>query len=70
VIFADGSLYMRYSNGVVALVDASPEGFRLKGTLRLPAAGNDSWSHPALAGGHLYLRENDSLHIYDVRAGE
>jgi outer membrane protein assembly factor BamB len=70
VIFADGSLYMRYSNGVVALVDASPEGFRLKGTMRLPAAGNDSWSHPALAGGHLYLRENDSLHIYDVRAEE
>ena len=70
VIFADGSLYMRYSNGVVALVDASPEGFRLKGTLRLPGAGNDSWSHPALAGGRLYLRENDSLHIYDVRASD
>ena len=68
VIFADGSLYMRYANGVVALVDASPEGFRLRGTFRLPAAGNDSWSHPALANGRLYLRENDSLHVYDVRA--
>ncbi|MFP6702694.1 MAG: polyvinylalcohol dehydrogenase, partial [Planctomycetaceae bacterium] len=70
VIFADGRLYLRYSNGVVALIDASPDGYRLRGTLRLPGAGNDSWSHPALANGHLYLRENDSLHIYDVRAGE
>ena len=70
MLFADGNLYMRYSNGVVALVDATPDGFRLTGTLRLPGVGNDSWSHPALANGHLYLRENDSLHIYDVRAGE
>lgn len=70
VIFADGSLYMRYSNGVVALVDASPEGFRLRGSFRLPGVGNDSWSHPSLANGRLYLRENDSLHVYDVRAAK
>ncbi len=70
IIFADGRLYLRYSNGVVALIDASPDGYRLRGTLRLPGTGNDSWSHPALANGRLYLRENDSLHIYNVRAGE
>ncbi len=69
IIYADGNLYMRYSNGVIALIEASVEGYRLKGSFRLPGAGNDSWSHPALANGHLYLRENDALHIYDVRAG-
>ncbi len=67
VISAEGRLYMRYSNGVVALVDASPEGYRLGGSFRLPGVRNDSWSHPSLANGRLYLRENDSLHVYDVR---
>ncbi len=67
VIYADGHLYMRYSNGVVALVEASPDGYRLTGSMRLPGTGNDSWSHPAMAGGRLYLRENDQLHVYDVR---
>lgn len=69
IIYAEGHLYMRYSNGVIALVEASTEGYRLKGSFRLPGAGNDSWSHPVLANGHLYLRENNALHVYDVRAG-
>jgi len=26
-----------------------------------------SWSHPVIAGGKLYLREQDTLYCYDVK---
>jgi hypothetical protein len=26
-----------------------------------------SWAHPVIAGGRLYLREQDAMHVYDVR---
>ena len=69
VIYADGHLYLKYSNGVIALVEASPEGYRLKGSFRMVGAANDSWSHPVVANGRLLLRENDALYVYDVRRG-
>jgi outer membrane protein assembly factor BamB len=67
VVYADGHLYFRFQNGVVALIEASPEGYRLKGTLRVPGAGGDSWSHPVVANGRLHLREQDRLWVYDLR---
>ena len=70
VIYADGHLYMKYANGVMALVEASTEGYRLKGKFRIPEAANDSWSHPVIANGKLYLREKDSLFVYDIRAAD
>jgi hypothetical protein len=30
--------------------------------------GSPSWSHPVITGGKLYLRENDKVFCYDVRA--
>ena len=29
-----------------------------------------SWSHPAIADGMLFLREQDKLYCYDIRAGK
>jgi outer membrane protein assembly factor BamB len=68
VVYADGHLYFRYQNGVVALIEASNRGFNLKGTLEIPGAGGDSWAHPVVANGRLYLREQDTLWVYDLRA--
>lgn len=65
--YADGHLYMRFDNGVMALVEATPEAFRLKSTFRIPDVEQPSWSHPVVAGGRLYLREQDALLCYDVR---
>ncbi|MBI1917878.1 MAG: hypothetical protein HYS12_24550, partial [Planctomycetes bacterium] len=67
VVYADGCLYFRYQNGVVALIEASAGGYHLKGTLRIPGAGGDSWAHPVVAGSRLYLREQDRLWVYDLR---
>jgi outer membrane protein assembly factor BamB len=68
VIYADGRIYYRYQNGVILLVEASPTGYVEKGMLEIPNVRDPSWPHLALADGHLYVREQDTLYCYDVRA--
>jgi outer membrane protein assembly factor BamB len=66
VVAADGHLYFRYQDGVVALAEATPAAFRVKGSFRIPNPFRLSWPHPVVTGGRLYLREQDALHVYDV----
>ena len=66
VVAADGRLYFRYQNGLIALIDASMDGYKLHGSFRIPAAGGDSWSHPVVARGKLFLREKNDLWVYDL----
>jgi outer membrane protein assembly factor BamB len=68
VVYADGNLYFRYQNGVMLLVQATPEGYRERGSFTIPDVGL-SWSHPVIVDGKLYLREQDRLYCYDVRRG-
>jgi len=67
VVFADGRLYFRYQDGLVALIEPLSDAFSVRGTLQIPGAGGDSWSHPAIANGRLYLREQSVLWVYDIR---
>jgi hypothetical protein len=69
VLFADGHLYFRYQNGQVVLIEATPEAYREKGILPIPDVSKPSWPHPVVAGGKLYLREQDKLYVYDVKKG-
>lgn len=66
VTYADGRLYFRYQNGVMALIEASSEGYQLRGRFNIPGAGGDSWAHPVVSHGRLYLREQDDLWVYDI----
>lgn len=66
VTYADGRLYFHYQSGHVALVETSQDGYKETGSLKVDADGN-AWAHPVVCGGHLYLREGDSLFCYDVR---
>jgi outer membrane protein assembly factor BamB len=68
VVYADGQLYFRYQDGLVALIAASPDGYKLNGTCKIPEVPRESWTHPVVAGGKLYLREQDNLFVYDVHA--
>jgi outer membrane protein assembly factor BamB len=68
VVYADGNLYFRYENGVMALIEATPDGYHLKSQFQLPAStGTPSWPHPVVAHGRLYLRGRDVLLCYDLR---
>jgi outer membrane protein assembly factor BamB len=64
---ADGHLYFRYENGIMMLIEASPAAYREKGQFQIPGVRKPSWSHPVVTGGRMYLREQDALHVYDVR---
>lgn len=66
IVFAEGKLYFRYQNGVVALIDAKPEGYVFHGQFEIPEAGNDSWPHPVICHGKLFIREHDALYVYDI----
>ena len=67
VVYADGQMYFRYQNGVMALIAASPEGYKLNGQFQIPQVSSPSWAHPVIANGQLYLREQDNLFVYNVQ---
>ena len=64
--YVDGHLILRYQDGLVALVEATPKEFRLKGTFKPKFQERESWSHPVVSGGRLYLREQDKLMCYQL----
>lgn len=67
VTAADGHLYYRYQDGTMALIAANPKQYQLKSTFSIPNVRNPSWSHPVVTGGRLYLREQDALHVYELK---
>src|SRR4051812_21469788 len=68
LVFADGNLYCMSENGVVGLVEATPAGYKEKGRFRIPQGNLPTWTHPVVAGGRLYLRDQDTIYAFDVRA--
>ncbi|MHC4338373.1 MAG: outer membrane protein assembly factor BamB family protein [Planctomycetota bacterium] len=68
VLYADGHLYFRYEKGLMALLEATPERMKVKGTFKLPSGSGPSWPHPIILDGKLYLRYGDVLLCYDVRS--
>lgn len=67
LVFADGHLYAFSENGVVGLVEATPEGYREKGRFKIQQESLPTWAHPVVAGGRLYLRDQDTIYAYDVK---
>ncbi|HBJ37657.1 MAG TPA: polyvinylalcohol dehydrogenase [Planctomycetaceae bacterium] len=67
VACADGHLYFRYENGTMALIEASPKNFQLKGKFDIAINNGKSWAHPVVFGGRLYLRDQDEMICYDIR---
>jgi len=67
ITYADSRLYFRYQNGLMILVEATPEAYREHGSFMIPDVKKPSWSHPVVADGKLYLREQDNLFCYDIK---
>ncbi len=67
LVYADGHLYLLSENGVVGLVEATPAGYKEKGRFRIQQDSLPTWAHPVVAGGTLYLRDQDTIYAYDVR---
>ena len=73
ICYADGLLFIHGENGEVALVDASPEGYKEKGRFAptdQPAKANGmekAWAYPVAVNGRLYIRDHDALWCYAVK---
>ena len=72
VCFADGRLYLHGENGDVALVDATPEGYRERGRFTPPdqpdRGRSKAWTYPVVSNGRLYLRDMNSLWCYEIQS--
>jgi outer membrane protein assembly factor BamB len=66
--YADGHLYILGEDNVVGLAEATPGAYRETGRFRIPDKGLPSWAHPVVSGGRLYIRNQDTLTAFDVRA--
>ena len=72
--FADGKLYcVSEKGGTMALVEPSAEGWTEAGRFKLPRESKlrkpsgGLWTHPAIANGRLFIRDQELLHCYDVK---
>ena len=68
---ADSLLYLRAEDakGTVVLLDPSSVVWNEKGRFDQPdRSDKKSWPHPVVANGRLYLRDQDNLFAYDVKA--
>lgn len=52
----------------MALIEATLKGYHLKSSFTLASKVSKSWPHPAIHNGKLYIRDQDNLLCYDVKA--
>jgi outer membrane protein assembly factor BamB len=73
VLAADGRLYVLDEQGIAAMLDASPKGYKVLGQFKLPKASKQRksrggiWTHPSLSDGKLYLRDQELVFCYQVK---
>ncbi len=66
---AEGNLYIHYADGKVVLAKASPDEYKEISSFKAPGSGErPSWSYPVIVDGKLYIREQDTLLCYNVKA--
>jgi outer membrane protein assembly factor BamB len=66
---ADGMLYCLNHRGTMSLLAVTPDGFEIASQFELPRKTVNSYlAHPVVCGGRLYLRCDEDLYVYDIRA--
>jgi outer membrane protein assembly factor BamB len=69
VALADGRLYYRTEKGTMLLIEPNPKEYLERGRFDQPdRSESPAWTHPVIANGKLYLRDQDLLLCYDVKA--
>ena len=69
VAFADGRLYYRTEDGTLLLIEPNAKEYVERGKFKQPdRSRSPAWAHPVVANGKLYVRDQDALYCYDVKA--
>ncbi len=67
ITYADGMLYLLGEKQLVGLAEANPNAYVEKGRFPINDRGWNSWAHPVVLGGKLYIRNQNELTCYDVK---
>ena len=82
LVAAPGRLYLLTDSGTVGLVETNPKEFKLVSSFKLPEASKLRgtaptalrtatealiWSHPVIANGRLYVRDQELVFCYEVK---
>jgi outer membrane protein assembly factor BamB len=66
---ADGRLYYRTEDGAMLLIEPNAKQYVERGRFEQPDRSSaPAWPHPVIANGKLYIRDQDVLLCYDVKA--
>lgn len=68
VAYADKRLYLLGEDGVVGLAEADADAYKEISRFTISKGGLPTWSPPVIADGKLYLRDQDNLTSYDIKA--
>ncbi|HWH71060.1 MAG TPA: malectin domain-containing carbohydrate-binding protein, partial [Candidatus Sulfotelmatobacter sp.] len=69
VALADGRLYYRTEKGTLLLIEPNAKEYLERGRFEQPDRSKlPAWAHPVIANGKLYVRDQDVLFCYDVKA--
>src|SRR5262249_15918403 len=70
ITMADGRLYYRHEDsGTITLLELNPNEYVEHGRFDPPDRSKaHGWTHPVIANGKLYLRDQDVLLCYDIKA--
>jgi outer membrane protein assembly factor BamB len=68
VTYADKRIYALSENGAVGLIEATPEAYKQISTFEIQKGSLPTWSPPVIADGKLYLRDQDNLTCFDIKA--
>jgi outer membrane protein assembly factor BamB len=69
VVTADGMLYFHFADGTMVLAKADPQEYLEVSRFTVPGSGDrPSWSHPVILDRRLYVREQDHISCFDIRA--
>ncbi len=68
IVSAEGLLYILSDDGVVGLVKVDPKGYREISRFSIEHGQYRTWTLPVVANGKLFLRDQDTLSCYNVKA--
>lgn len=66
IVVAEGKLYFRYQDGTMALIHTKKDKYDLISKFKLPTHNKESWPHPVIAGGKLFIRDQDELVCFKI----
>lgn len=70
IVAADNKLFFRYQDGTMAMIAANPRKYDLLGSFKLPTHEGESWPHPVVWDGKLFIRDQQYLQCFDLKGRE